>query len=75
MKLFVDYNTPVERNMLLAEIDPTEYKTRLDNEQAGLNRARPNWSRRSQSEIGEIRIGNRPTGQRKVERLDFRSRI
>ena len=40
MKVFVDYNTMVERNALLAEIDPKEYKTRLDNEQAGLNRAK-----------------------------------
>ena len=37
MKVFVDYNTMVKQNTLVAEIDPTEYKTRLDNEQAGLN--------------------------------------
>lgn len=35
-KVVVDYNSPVEKDQILAQIDDTEYRTRLDNERAGL---------------------------------------
>jgi HlyD family secretion protein len=36
----VDYNTPVEKGTILAEIDPTPYKARVDQESAAMMRAK-----------------------------------
>ncbi|MFZ1935765.1 MAG: efflux RND transporter periplasmic adaptor subunit, partial [Thermoguttaceae bacterium] len=36
----IDYNSPVEPGTILAGIDPTVYKARVDQEEAGLRRAR-----------------------------------
>ena len=39
-KIFVDYNSPVKTNSLLAQIDDMDYETRLNTAQSGLARTR-----------------------------------